>query len=212
MFGNILPTVLDTKCTNIYREERSAASKVVADVLGRFMPGTWDFIMPPVLVVNLLKHKRSSEGFILNLLFTKKLALEAARDMAEKNLTLEAAIQKADEATCKVLAADTRGIYSDMVRQKQLREIELLTRHYYSLIITEFKTYETMLKRAYTDRKAYLEFARQLSKAEREVNLAALDAVGKNDTSRKFVSKMQTSVENTRRLNAEKYFPDADNL
>jgi hypothetical protein len=210
MFGHLLPRILDTKCANIYREERSVASAVAADVLGRFVPGTWDFIMPPVLMVNLLKHKRSSEGFILNLLFTKKLALEATRDMAEKKLTLEAAIQKADEATSGILAADTRGIYSEMIRQKQLREIELLITHYHSLIITEFKAYETMLRGAYTYRKAYLEFARHLSKAEREVNFAALDAVGKNDTSRKFVNKMQTSVENTRRLNAEKYFPEAD--
>jgi hypothetical protein len=209
MFGHILPTVLDTKYTNIYREERSVGSAVASDVLGRFMPGTWDYIMPPVLVINLLKHKRSSEGFILNLLFTKKLALDAARDMADKDLTPEAALQIADEATRKVLAADTRGIYSDTVRQKQLREIELLIRHYHGLIVTKFKTYETMLKGAYPGREAYLEFIKKLSQAEREVNRAALATVGKNDASRKFVDKMQASIENIRRLDADKYFVDA---
>jgi hypothetical protein len=209
MFSHLLPTVLDTKCSNIYSEERAAAAAVAADVLGRFMPGTWDYIMPPVLVVNLLKHKRNSEGFILNLLFTKKLALDAARDMADKDLTWEAALQKADEATRKVLAADTRGIYADTIRQKQLREIELLIRHYHGLIMTEFKSYETMLKAAYPDREVYLEFIKKLNQAEREVNLAALKTVGKNDSSRKFVDKMQKSVENTRRFNADKYFPQS---
>jgi hypothetical protein len=131
--------------------------------------------------------------------------------MADKDLTPEAALQKADEATCKVLAADTRGIYSDIVRQKQLQEIDLLIKHYHGLIVTEFKSYEKMLRGSYPDRKSYLEFIKKLDQAEREVNHAALNTVGKNDTSRKFVYKMQTSVENTRRLNADKYFPDTNN-
>jgi hypothetical protein len=210
MFHNILPTVLDTKCRNIYKAERYMASAVADDVFDRYMPRTWDFIMLPVLVINLLKHKRSKESFILNLLFTKKLALEAARDMVDKELTEESALQKADDATGRVLAADTKGIYSDRVRQKQLMEIKLLIEHYRKLIITEVKTYEIMVKTTYPDRQAYLEFITKLNQAEKEVNREALSTVGKNNTAREFVNKMEKSIEIIRCLDADKYFAEAN--
>jgi hypothetical protein len=208
MYGSILPTVLDTKCSNIYREERSVADAVAADVIGGYTAGVWDFVMPPVLIFNLLKHRRSKEAFILNLLFTKKLALEAARDMVDIDLTREAALQKADEATGKVLETDSKGVYSDKVRQKQLREIELLINHYHRLIMSEGKTYEAMVKGAYPDRQRYLEFVRRLNQAEKEVNHTALGTVGSNDSARLFVDKMEKSVGSIRQLDADRYFPE----
>jgi hypothetical protein len=201
--------VLDTMCGNIYREERAVAAAVAADVIGSYTAGVWDFVMPPVLVFNLLKHKRRKEGFILNLLYTKKLALEAAREIVGNGLSTEAALQKADEATGAVLSADTRGIYSDSVRQKQLKEIELLAAHYYGLIISGGKAFEDMLKGAYSGRQAYLEFVDRLNQAEKEVNHTALSTVGKNDSARQFIDKMEKSVEAIRLLDADKYFPVA---
>ena len=106
-----------------------------------------------------------------------------------------------------MLAADSKGVYSDKVRQKQLREIDLLIGHYHSLIMSEGKTFEAMAKGAYKDRESYLEFVRQINRAETEVNHTALQAVGKNDAARLFVSKMEKAVEEVRRLDADKYFP-----
>ena len=184
------------------------AEAVGFEVLGSYQAGVWDFVMPPVLIFNLLKHKRTKEAFILNLLFTKKIALETARDMVARNLTKETAMQNAAEATGKVLADDKRGIYAEKVRQKQLREIELLSEHYHGLIMTQGKAYNEMLTAAYRDRQAYLDFLRMLSQAERDVNHAALSTVGRNESSIRFVDKMQKSLENIRQLDAEKYFPD----
>ncbi len=203
---NILPTVLDTKCNNIYREERSVAQAVAADVIGAQTAGVWDFFMPPVFIVNLFKHKRKKEAFILNLLFTKKLALEAARDMIDRDLTKAAALEQAAGVTNSVLAADSKGVYSDKVRHKQLREIDLLVDHYCRLIVSEGKTFEAMLHGAYKDRADYLEFIRTLNRAEKEVNHAALQTVGKNDAAREFVDRMEKSLEAIRRLDADKFF------
>lgn len=207
MMRQILPTVLDTKCANIQHEDRSVAKAVAFDVLSSYQAGVWDFVMPPLLIINLLQHKRRKEAFILNLLYTKKMALEAARDMVDRELTAEQALQKSDEATGRMLAADSKGIYSDKVRQKQLREIRLLAGHYYSLIMAEGKTYETMVKGAYPDRQLYLDFIRRLNQAEKEVNHAALATVGKNNNARQFVEKMEKSIEKIRQMDADKYFP-----
>lgn len=207
MLRNILPRILDTKCNNIRQAEKSLAEAVAFEVLGGYQAGVWDFIMPPLLVVNLLRHKRKREAFILNFLFTKKIALETARDMVERNVSRDAAMQMAEEATGKVLASDTKGVYADKVRQRQLREIELLAGHYYKLIITEGKTYEEMVEEAYSERREYLDFVRRLNQAEKEVNHAALATVGRNEASLNFINKMEKAVEKIRQTDADKYFP-----
>jgi hypothetical protein len=207
MLRNILPTVLETKCTNIYQEERSVARAVAADVIGTQSFGVWDFVIPPFFFINLLKHNRRKEAFVLNLLYTKKLALDAAREMAANGLNREAALEKAAEITGRVLAADNKGVYSDKVRQQQLREIDLLIGHYYDLIMSEGKTYEAMLKGACRDRQIYLEFVRQLNGAEKEVDRAALSLAGKSELAREFVLKMEKSLAEIRRLDADKYYP-----
>ena len=202
-----MPTVLDTKCSNIHREERSVADAVAFEVLGSYQAGVWDFVMPPLLIINLLKHRRKKESFILNLLFTKNMALEAARDMAGQDIPREKALQKAEEATAKVLAADTRGIYAEKVRQKQLKEIDLLAAHYHGLIMTEGKAYDEMVTAAYPDRQGYLDFLRRLNQAEKEVNHAALGTVGRNEASVSFIERMEKALEKVRRMDADKYFP-----
>lgn len=207
MLRTILPTVLDTKCNNIKREERSVAEAVAFEVLGSYQAGVWDFVMPPLLIINLLRHRRKKEAFILNLLFTKKIALEVARDMAERDISRETAMQKAEETTGKVLAADTRGIYADRVRQKQLREIDLLAGHYHRLIMAEGKAYNEMLAAAYPERQGYLDFLRRLNQAEKEVNHAALSVIGRNEASVNFIDRMEKSLEKIRRMDADKYFP-----
>lgn len=207
MLRNILPTVLDTKCSNIYREERSVAQSVAAEVIGPQKLGVWDFTMPPVFFINYFKHRRKKEAFILNLLFTKKLALDAAREMAAGSISREEALDQAAKVTSNVLAADSGGIYSDKVRESQLREIDLLIGHYQSLLISEGKTYEAMLRGAVKDRQSYLDHVKRLNHAEKEVNRAALQTVVRNESARAFVSRMEKSVEEIRRLDADRYFP-----
>lgn len=202
-----MPTILDTKCSNIQREERSVAEAVAFEVLSSYQAGVWDFVMPPLLIINLLKHRRKKEAFILNLLFTKKMALEVARDMADQGITKETAMQKAEETTGAVLASDTRGVYGDKVRQKQLHEIELLAGHYHRLIMTEGKAFDEMITAAYPDRQSYLDFLRRLNQAEKDVNHAALSTVGRNEASVKFIDRMEKALEKIRRLDADKYFP-----
>ena len=44
----------------------------------------WAFMIPFIFILSFLRHKRSSVAFSLNFLFTKKLALEDALDIAKR--------------------------------------------------------------------------------------------------------------------------------
>ena len=203
----ILPTVLDTKTKNIQAEERETARAVANDVNGTMAVGVWDFLLPPLFIINLLRHQRSKEAFTLNFMFTKKLALEAAGNMLRSGLTKDESMAEVEQRTSSILSTDRKGVYSEKVRLKQLLEVRLLIDHYQKLITSEGKTYPDMARSAYGDRASFESFLNRLSAAEKEVNRAALQLAGKNPEAKDFVARMEESVKQVRRRDLDNYFP-----
>ncbi|MFA5400761.1 MAG: NF038143 family protein [Dehalococcoidia bacterium] len=204
---NILPTVLDTKIKNILTEEREVAKAVATDVTGTMAVGVWDFMLPPLFAINLLKHHRAKEAFTLNFMFTKKLALEAAGNMLQSGLTITNSLAEVEKKTSSILSADQKGVYSEKVRLKQMQEIRLLIDHYEKLLMSEGKTYCDMVMSAYKDRESFDTFLHRLSSAEKDVNRAALQIVGKSAEAKDFVARMEESVNQIRNRDLDNYFP-----
>jgi len=205
----LLPTVLDTKYENILLKERSLANTVAKTVIEQPPLTAWEVLIPIVFLYNFLRFRRAREIFVLNFLFTKKLALEAASDMVKKGGTKEEAIARVKEKTGQVLATDQKGIYSSKIRQRQMREIELLIDHYYKLINAEGKDYATMVKNTYKDRKDYAAFIMQLEQVEKEVIRAATQTLGTSSASG-IASKMEETTERIRRIEIERIFGKAN--
>ena len=148
----------------------------------------------------------------MNLLYTKKLALEAVYNMIDKEMSREDELATIEKKTSQVLASDIKGVYSEKVRIRQVKEITLLLDHYSKLINADGKKYETMVKNAYGTRQRYLEFLDQLRHAEKDVNHAALQIVGSNASSRDFISKMEKAVQSMRAAGADTIFSDDTEL
>jgi hypothetical protein len=203
--GRLLPTVLDTKYENILSQERSFAKTLANAVIGQNPVAVWDVLIPIVFLFNFLKFKRARETFALNFMFTKKLALEAAFDMIKKGENKEAAMTRIKEKTGQVLASDQKGIYSSKIRQRQMREIDLLIEHYSRLLNAEGRDYETMVKNTYMDRKNYTVFVKQLEQVEKEVIRAATQTLG-NSSASGIASKMEETTERIRRAEIETIF------
>ena len=129
--GKLLPTLLDTKHENILAQERALAKTVASAVIGQTPVTVWDVLIPIVFVFNFLKFKRVREVFTLNFLFTKKLALQGAADRVKTGQSREDALGQIRDRTSQILASDKKGIYSIKIRQKQMREMELLLDHYF---------------------------------------------------------------------------------
>lgn len=203
--GKILPTVLDTKYENILSQERSLAKAVAKAVIGPNPVGAWDIVIPLVFLYNFLRFKRAREIFTLNFLFTKKLALEAAFDMIKKGESREEAIIRIKDKTSNILASDKEGIYSSKIRQKQMKEIDLLIDHYCKLLRAEDRDYASMVRSTYQTRKHYTNFLGQLIRAEKEVNRAARQAVG-TTAAPAIISRMEEAVDRIRASEVEKIF------
>ena len=203
--GKLLPTVLDTKYESILAQERSSAKRLAKTVIEQPPITAWEVLIPIVFLYNFLRFKRARETFALNFLFTKKLALEAAFDLIRKGEAKDAAMIRIKEKTGQILASDQKGIYSSKIRQKQMREIELLIDHYCKLLNAEGKDYATMVKNTYKDRKDYTGFVEQLEQVEKEVIRAATQTLGTSSASG-IASKMAETTERIRRSEIEKIF------
>jgi hypothetical protein len=204
--GKLLPTILDTKYENILAQENAVAKAVARSVIGQNSVTAWDVLVPIVFVFNVLKFKRAREIFTLNFLFTKKLALQGAFDMVKKGQNREDALSQIRDQTSQILASDKKGIYSIKIRQKQMREVELLLDHYYRLLNAEGKDYGAMVKHAYRTRQDFVAFVKELEGIEKEVNRAASQTV-KTPSAPDIIIKMEEATARFRAAEVENIFP-----
>jgi hypothetical protein len=207
--GKLLPSILDTKYENILGQEQSLAKTVAKNVIEQPPVGAWDILIPIVFLFNFMRFKRAREVFALNYIFTKKLALEAAFDMRRKGQNKQEAMARVKERTGQILASEQKGIYSSKIRQRQMREIEMLIDHYYKLLNAEGKDYATMVKNTYKNREDYAAFLGQLEQAEEDVIRAATQTV-KTSSASGIASKMEETTERIRRAEIERIFGAAN--
>lgn len=188
---------LKEKFNKILSNERDVARGVASSVIKPFSISVWDVMIPLFFIYNLFMHKRSKEIFILNLLFTKKLALEAAFDMIAKGQSKEEAMSLIEEKTYKILASDKQGVYSEKIRRKQMREIDILIDHYCRLLQARGDDYISFVKNAYQGEEEYIDFLERLKRAEKEVNRAARQTV-RIQTATDMLSTMEDVTERIR--------------
>ena len=206
--GKLLPTILDTKHENILAQEKALAKSVASVVIGQSPVTAWDVLIPIVFVFNVLKFKRAREIFTLNFLFTKKLALQGAFDMVKKGQSREDILGQIRDRTSQILASDQKGIYSNKIRQKQMREMELLLDHYFRLLNAEGKDYGSMVSHAYRTRQDFVAFVKELEGIEKEVNRAASQTAGTASAS-DIIAKMEETAGQLRKAQVETIFGTA---
>jgi len=203
--GRFLPRVIETKYQSILARERSLAKAVASEVIEVKSVSAWEILIPILFLLRFFQIKRSKETFTLNFLFTKKLALEAAFSMADKGKTREEAREQIKEKTGNLLASVRAGLYSSKIRQKQMREMDLLLDHYGRLLHAEGKDYPSLVKNAYRTRENYVALLEELEQAEKEVYQAATQTI-KTFSGREIASKMEEATARIRRAELDRFF------
>jgi len=185
-------------------EESFARAVAMRMIMGRPL-SAWHYLMPFIFFI-FLRYKRANETFVLNFLFTKKLALDAALDIMKKGQSRQDMISRIDDKTSDILASGKGEGYSEKIRRKQMNEIDLLLDHYLKLLEAEGKNYESLVKNTYQARDTYENFLHELTRAELAVNRAAIEAVGRTETTYELISGMEKTTERVRTAQAEKIF------
>ena len=177
--GLIMPASLKKKFDRIYNYERWIGNSVAMRVIQSKPIGVWEFLIPIVFILHFMRNKQSRELFIQNYMFTKGLALDGAFKMLNEGLRRDDVISGIEDKTRSLLTApETQGIYSETIRQQQMKEIDLLFDHYRRLLSAEGQDYDALIRSAYGSRKNYSMFHEQLQSAEKKVSDAARQTLG----------------------------------
>lgn len=186
------------------RETAMARAVALATIKPRPF-SVWEVLIPIIFIFGYMRSKETREVFTQNVLFTKKMAMQAAFDMLKKDQTRESVMERIRSKTREMIATIPGGIYSEEIRQEQLKEIELLVDHYCRLLNSDGDDYDSLVFNAYQTPQRLTVFFERLQKAEENVGLAAHNTLG-GDADTATLERMNLALRNTRLKVTEKIF------
>lgn len=188
---------LRSKYKLILESERSWSYSVIRNMTEIKPLTVWEIVIPIIFIFRYAKSKTEREVFSKNLLFTKELALKAAFRMINESKTRDEVMLQIEKKTNDVLASENRGIYSEAIRQEQLKEMGLLIGHYTRLLSAVGTDYPSLVMDAYQNKENYRAFIEELFKAEKNVNETSLKSLGTRGDP-ETVTKIERASEKTR--------------
>lgn len=186
------------------RETAMARAVALATIKPRPF-SVWEVLIPIIFIFGYMRSKETREVFTQNVLFTKKMAMQAAFDMLKKDQTRESVMERIRSKTREMIATIPGGIYSEEIRQEQLKEIELLVDHYCRLLNSDGDDYDSLVFNAYRTPERLTEFFERLQKTEESVGRAARNTLG-GDADTATLERMNGVLRNTRLKVTEKIF------
>ena len=158
----------------------------------------WEVLIPIVFILGYMRSKEQREVFVQNLMFTKKLALDAAFEMLARDCSKEMVLRRVASETKSLLSSIPNGVYSDAIRQQQIGEVDLLIDHYCKLMRADGDDYAALVVNAYRTKADYSDFQDKLVLAERMVTQAARETLG-HKTDNEMAAKIETAFAKIRR-------------
>jgi hypothetical protein len=186
---------MQEKYAAIFRHEELFGRKVATRIIIGRPFSVWLYLIPFIFVVELLKRKRETEIFTENVMFPKKLALDAALEINNGGDRGTRVAQIEYQTRARLT---TQKFYSLEVHQKQMTMVNLLIDHYLKLLNAEGGNYESLLTNAYQTRDNYEAFMGQLSAALRAIDQAIYKLAGESDEMREQMLAKQTAEEEIR--------------
>lgn len=181
------------------------ANAVAAATIKQKPLSVWEVLLPIIFIFSYIKSRESREVIAQNVMFTKKMAMQAALDMLKNDQSRESVMGRIRFKTQEMIASVPGGIYSADIRREQLKEIDLLVDHYCSLLNSEGNDYNTLVFNAYRTPGRLADFFMRLQKAEESVGLAARKTLGKNADIHA-LERMKAAMQGSRLKMTEKIF------
>lgn len=169
----------------------------------------WKILLLPVFVYRIYHFRKNLHFTRQNLLFTKKLAFEAAKNILQgRERAWE--IRRIEIQMNEILRKDNQGIYTEEIRHKQLSEIDLLIDHYLQLIIPGRSGYVKALKSVYQTKGKYLDYLNRLHRAEAEIIQASIDSMrrGTKKDRREWFQKIKETAKKIRMAEADEIYSE----
>ncbi len=137
----------------------------------------WEILIPIIFILKFAQINQARDTLVQNLLFTKRLALNAAKDMM-LGCSRKEVLKQIMDHTASLIVPSNSGLYSKIIRKKQLKEICILIDHYGLLLNADGTDYYAIVKKAYGTHGRFVSFIERLNQAEAETSQAAKETLG----------------------------------
>jgi len=165
----------------------------------------WEVTIPIIFIFSYMKSKETREVFVQNVMFTKKMAIQAAFDILKKGQARESVMERIRSKTREMIASVPGGIYSAEIRREQLKEIDLLVDHYSRLLNSQGNDYDSLVVNAYQAPDRLADFFERLQEAEDSVGRAAHNTLG-GSADTPTLERMKAAMKKSRLKETEKIF------
>jgi hypothetical protein len=196
---------LKKKYDKILSHESAIARSVAAASIKARPFSVWEVTIPIIFIFSYMKSKETREVFAQNVMFTKKMAMQAAFDMLKKGQTREFVMERIRSKTRDMIASVPGGIYSAEIRREQLKEIDLLVDHYSRLLNSQGNDYDSLVLNAYQAPDRLADFFERLQQAEDSVGRAARSTLG-GSADTPTLERMKAAMKKSRLKETEKIF------
>ena len=165
----------------------------------------WEVTIPIIFIFSYMKSKETREVFVQNVMFTKKMAIQAAFDILKKGQARESVMERIRSKTREMIASVPGGIYSAEIRREQLKEIDLLIDHYSRLLNSQGNDYDSLVLNAYQAPDRLADFFERLQQAEDSVGRAAHNTLG-GSADTPTLERMKAAMKKSRLKETERIF------
>ena len=192
----------------IWKHELRQADQIVKILLDdQKVPVNWRIILLPVYLYHLFKYRNNLRFTRKNVLYTKRLAFEAAKNISQgKDRAWE--FRQIEIKTTDVLNKEKKGFYTEKIRRRQLPEIDYLINHYHALFDSKQTTYSAIIKEIFPAKGQYLAHLSSLQKLEEDVIQAAISSMRKGTKTdrRRWFEKVREITKEIRRDQADRIY------
>lgn len=193
----------------IWDHEKSQTYRIAGELIdGKPTMTGWRFLLFPITGGKYLLWRNKARFTARNLLLTKQMAFNAAREIAA-GTDRSLALGSVDAKTRELLGSAREEFYSEKIRKRQLDEIALLTDHYTELLKTPGKSFNELISTVYENKNGWLKFLNDLEEREQAVIEAALSTVRKGSRRERteWFRRVQDTTRRIRREEADRIFP-----
>ena len=169
----------------------------------------WRILVFPFFLYDFMGYRRQLYVLRKNLFFTKRFALTAGDNIHQgKERAWE--MRQIEIKTKDILDKEKKGFYTEIIRAKQLQEIDFLIDHYLDLLNSNRPSYIDAIKMRYTSKGSYLSFLNSLQKLEDDVIQAAITTMrkGTKKERRLWFDKVKAATKRIRIKEAENIYSD----
>ncbi|MGD8993404.1 MAG: NF038143 family protein [Desulfobacterales bacterium] len=193
---------------SIWKHEIRQADQIVDNLLeDQKVPVDWRIVLLPVYLYRLFKYRNNLRFTRKNMLYTKQLAFEAAKNIDQgKDQAWE--LRQIEIKTHDVLNKEKKGFYTEKIRRRQLPEINYLINHYQTLFNSQQNNYSAIIKEIFPAKGQYLAHISSLQKLEEDVIQAVVSSMRKGTKTdrRRWFQKVRETTQKVRRDQADRIY------